>query len=76
MGLFVRTIGIARARMKIGMANLAYNINTLRLTREKGGVRLRQHRAQTIDARRSPASSSYHGPAIPLTITLQAVLPR
>ena len=27
MGLFVRTIGIARATMKIGMANLAYNIS-------------------------------------------------
>jgi hypothetical protein len=26
MGLFVRTIGIARATMKIGMANLTYNI--------------------------------------------------
>jgi len=26
MGLFVRTIGIARATMKIRMANLAYNI--------------------------------------------------
>jgi len=26
MGLIVRTIGIARARVKIGMANLAYNI--------------------------------------------------
>jgi IS5 family transposase len=26
MGLFVRTIGIARATMKIGMANLVYNI--------------------------------------------------
>jgi len=26
MGLFVRTIGIARARAKIGMANLAYNL--------------------------------------------------
>ncbi|MET3524119.1 IS5 family transposase [Mesorhizobium abyssinicae] len=26
MGLFVRTIGIARARIKIGMANLAYNL--------------------------------------------------
>ena len=25
MGLFVRTIGLARARMKIGMANLTYN---------------------------------------------------
>uniref|UniRef100_A0A9E8CP69 IS5 family transposase n=1 Tax=Bosea sp. NBC_00436 TaxID=2969620 RepID=A0A9E8CP69_9HYPH len=27
MGLFVRTIGIARARTKIGMANLAYNLS-------------------------------------------------
>jgi len=29
MGLVVRTIGIARARIKIGMANLAYNIQRL-----------------------------------------------
>jgi IS5 family transposase len=29
MGLFVRTIGIARARMKIGLANLVYNIKRL-----------------------------------------------
>ena len=27
MGMFVRTIGIARATMKIGMINLAYNIS-------------------------------------------------
>lgn len=26
MDLFIRTIGIARARTKIGMANLAYNL--------------------------------------------------
>lgn len=29
MGLFVRTIGIARARIKIGFANLAYNMRRL-----------------------------------------------
>ena len=29
MGLLVRTIGIARARIKIGMANLAYNFQRL-----------------------------------------------
>ena len=29
MGLFVRTIGIARARVKIGLANLAYNMKRL-----------------------------------------------
>lgn len=29
MGLFVRTIGIARARTKFGMANLAYNLTAM-----------------------------------------------
>ena len=29
MGVFVRTIGIARARLKIGMANLVYNMQRL-----------------------------------------------
>jgi transposase, IS5 family len=29
MGLFVRTIGISRARVKIGMANLVYNFKRL-----------------------------------------------
>ena len=29
MGLVVRTIGIARAKVKIGMANLAYNMRRL-----------------------------------------------
>ena len=29
MGLFVRTIGISRATLKIGMANLVYNIKRL-----------------------------------------------
>lgn len=29
MGLVVRTIGIARAHIKIGMANLAYNFQRL-----------------------------------------------
>lgn len=29
MGLFVRTIGIARAKAKIGMANLAYNMKRM-----------------------------------------------
>jgi IS5 family transposase len=33
MGLFIRTIGIARARIKIGMANLAYNFQRLRMAR-------------------------------------------
>ena len=36
MGLFIRTIGIARARTKIGLANLTYNIKRLIvLEREK-----------------------------------------
>ncbi len=29
MGLFVRTIGIARAKTKIGMVNIAYNMRRL-----------------------------------------------
>jgi hypothetical protein len=29
MGLFIRTIGLARARVKIGMANLVYNLGRL-----------------------------------------------
>ena len=29
MGLFIRTIGLARARTKIGLANLAYNMRRL-----------------------------------------------
>jgi hypothetical protein len=29
MGLFVHTIGIARAQVKIGMANLVYNFSRL-----------------------------------------------
>jgi hypothetical protein len=29
MDLFIRTIGIARATMKIGMANLVYNMRRL-----------------------------------------------
>lgn len=29
MDLFIRTIGIARARLKIGMANLVYNFRRL-----------------------------------------------
>jgi hypothetical protein len=29
MGLFIRTIGIARATVKIGLTNLVYNIKRL-----------------------------------------------
>jgi hypothetical protein len=29
MGLFIRTIGIARARTRIGMANIAHNLRRL-----------------------------------------------
>ena len=29
MGLFIRTLGLARARLKIGLANLTYNIRRL-----------------------------------------------
>ena len=29
MGLFIRTVGIARARTKIGLANIVYNVKRL-----------------------------------------------
>jgi hypothetical protein len=29
MGLYIRTIGIARARTKIGLANLVYNMKRM-----------------------------------------------
>ena len=29
MGLFIRTIGLSRAKVKIGLTNLAYNFNRL-----------------------------------------------
>ncbi|WP_339348528.1 hypothetical protein [uncultured Sphingomonas sp.] len=41
MGLFIRTIGIARAEVKVGLANLIYNIDHLifpRTTRRHGIV--------------------------------------
>ncbi len=34
MDLFIRTIGIARATTKIGMANIAYNIKRLLVLRK------------------------------------------
>jgi hypothetical protein len=38
MGLFIRTIGIARARVKIGMANLVYNFKRLIFVRRGAAV--------------------------------------
>ena len=38
MGLFVRTIGIARAKVKIGMVNLVYNIGRLVWHERRRGV--------------------------------------
>jgi len=38
MGLFIRTIGIARATAKIGMANLAYNMKRMVLWERRGAT--------------------------------------
>ncbi len=40
MDLFIRTVGIARARLKIGMANLVYNFRRL-VYLDRIAVRLR-----------------------------------
>ncbi len=37
-GFFVRTIGIARARARIGMANIAFNMKRLLFRERKGAV--------------------------------------
>ena len=46
MGLIVRTIGIARARVKIGMANLAYNIRRFVWLRTKSGGSVTEQRGR------------------------------
>ena len=35
MGLFIRTVGLARARVKIGLANLVYNVKRLLVLEQK-----------------------------------------
>ena len=38
MGLFIRTIGLARAEVKIGMANIAYNMRRLVWQERRRGI--------------------------------------
>jgi transposase, IS5 family len=40
MGLFIRTVGMARARTKIGLANLVYNVKRLIVLERKAGFAL------------------------------------
>jgi hypothetical protein len=49
MGLIVRTIGIARATIKIGMANLAYNFQRLAWLEGTDHARVMRHSAQAGD---------------------------
>ena len=66
MGLFIRTIGIARARTKISLANLAYNISEccgsprkprpLDQTTRSRNRRLPEIARQTRTARPKPAT--------------------
>jgi IS5 family transposase len=44
MGLVVRTIGIARATVKIGLANITYNMKRAVLAERAGGLRLTPRR--------------------------------
>ena len=37
MGLFIRTVGLARARVRIGLANLTYNIRRLDTSKNLAG---------------------------------------
>ena len=38
MGLFIRTVGLARARVKIGLANLVYNVKRLVFWERQAGI--------------------------------------
>jgi transposase, IS5 family len=38
MGLFIRTVGLARARTKIGLANLVYNVKRLVFLERQAGI--------------------------------------
>ena len=38
MGLFIRTVGLAQARTKIGLANLVYNVKRLIVLERKGAL--------------------------------------
>jgi hypothetical protein len=38
MGLFIRTVGLARARTKIGLANLVYNVKRLVFLERQAGM--------------------------------------
>ncbi len=49
MGLFIRTIGIARATTKIGLANLVYNIKRLLFLRHQTPALPAAHRGGMID---------------------------
>jgi len=54
MGLFIRTIGMARARTKIGLANLLYNMQRI-----IGGLQLVGARMQRQIPRLSPLPATF-----------------
>nr|WP_162230625.1 hypothetical protein [Nitratireductor soli] len=57
MGLFVRTIGIARARTKIGTANLAYNLTRFVGHQGRTAARMTVKSAKILVATPKSASS-------------------
>jgi hypothetical protein len=57
MALFVRTIGLARAQVKIGMANLAYNFTRSGTRRPKPVTRPSQQGARHSQKRQSSSPS-------------------
>ena len=59
MGLFIRTIGIDRARIKIGMANLAYNFQ--RLAWLEGRPHSRKTGHQAVIRPRKPTKPGQNG---------------
>ena len=72
MGLFIRTIGIARATTKIGMANLVYNIKRfifLHKSPSHDRLVLRKATIQLITNCDQAKSSRFPRTSVPLKIT-------
>jgi hypothetical protein len=74
MGLVVRTIGIARATIKIGMANLVYNFQRLAWL-EASCASTQNHHLQSVPTRKSadqPETAAHH----PLARLHLAIMPK
>jgi hypothetical protein len=76
MGLFVRTIGLARARLKIGLANLAYNMRRFVWLRDRRRARVRNMGDGMAAALQATTYGTQQGHISPCAKTSVRVMPR